>query len=260
MGGQLAERIAVDAAFYAVAACFALAAIVGLTLEAGPRPRPTLASTLQAVVESGLTPTPAPRRTTLPVAFLAGTILIMTTIAAASSMFPNYLSSLGRSYGAIGGLWSLAAALELPAMYITGLISDRTGRPPLLAAGAAAVAAVQILYIAAARIPSIVFLAQVVRAFGYASYTANSMTFTAEVSSEADRALNSGAYNVSLSAGQLLGAAAGGTLVQIVGFSVMFAICSVIASAAAVAFLLLGVVRPPAQPGRALRVSQKSRT
>lgn len=248
-GGMMADNLSIQAAFVVQASCLALAAAVAATLRPGPQPRPALATALQTVIERDATGSDRLPRTTLPAFFLVGVVLIMTTISAASSMFPNYMSALGRSYGAIGALWALAAALELPAMYVTGLVSDRTGRPPLLAAGSIMIAGIQVLYIMAAAAPSLVFAAQFLRACGYATYMGNSMTYTVEISSEEARGRNSGVYNVATLTGQLIGVGIGGTLAQILGFSVMFAVCSVVALGATVAFLRLHAQRAPGAMG-----------
>ena len=178
-------------------------------------------------------------RTTLPAAFLVGAVLYTAGMAAASSMFGNYLHAIGRGTTAIGALAGLSAALEMPVMAWTGALSDAVGRVPLLAAGGAAMALALELYVRAAAFAPALLAGQMVRAAGYASYTSNAMAYTADLSTEADRGTNSGAFNVATSAGQLLGLALGGTLVQIVGFTAFFAACAVAAGVSTACFLLI---------------------
>lgn len=237
VGGLVADRAGISASLLLGGASYAVGALLTLRLHAGPRPRFT--SPHAAVVE-GAAPQAAPApRTALPRAFLAGVVLVMAAIAASSSMFPLYLNALGRSRATIGSLWSLTAVLEFPAMYFTGILSDTVGRAPLLAAGAVAMALVQFLYIGAARFSVSVILGQFVRSFGYASFTSNAMTYTADMSGEADRAANSGLFILTQNAGQLGGLLLGGAIAQAAGFGALFGFCAVLAVCAALSFLVL---------------------
>lgn len=246
-GGLMADRVSVEAAFLVEASSFALAAIMAATLRPAPRPLPVLETPFQAVLAAEPA-NPARRvRSTLPIAFLVGVVLLMTAQSASTSMFPNYMSSLGRSFGAIGILWALAAALEMPAMFVSGQVSDRTGRPPVLAAGSTFIASVQFLYMATAMFPPLVFVAQLFRACGFGTFAGSSMTYTAEISTEEERGVNSGTYNIATLVGQLIGFAVGGTLVQILGFSMMYVVAGLIAVASALAFWQLHRARAAAR-------------
>lgn len=246
LGGWLANRFALEATLVAGMVFYAAAGSLALMLPRGPRPRPRIQSPVEAAADARAAALPA--RSTLPWRFLAGVVLVMAAISASSSMAPLYLDSLGRSRLAIGGLWSLTAALELPAMWLTGMLSDSVGRAPLLALGGAAIALVQVLYAGAARWGWMVLAAQVTRALGYASYTANSMTYTAELSTESDRSANSGVYNVAQYIGQLAGLLLGGTLAQALGFAPLFGLCAALSMGGALAFLSLRRGRTQAGP------------
>ncbi len=237
--GVLADRAGISASILVAGALSAVGALLALALERGPHPRPILTTPLQAVVQGNDLRTGQASRTALPRIFLVGVLLIMAALAASSAMFPLYLNSLGRSRTAIGSLWSLTAVLEFPAMLLTGMISDAVGRAPLLAAGAVAIAFVQLFYIGAARFSFSVILGQITRSFGFASFTANAMSFTADLSSDADRAANSGLFTLTQNTGQLLGLLVGGALAQLLGFAALFAACALAASGAALAFFVL---------------------
>jgi MFS family permease len=244
LGGWAAQRWGLSFPFLAAAAISAPAALAAARLDLAAAPAAAQAITpVQAA---------ARRRTTLPVAFLAGTMLYTAGMAAASSMFGNYLHALGRSTTEIGGMASLSAALELPVMAWTGALSDVVGRAPLLAAGGGAMALALALYVLAAVFAPAIVVGQVIRGAGYASYTSNAMAYTADRSTEADRGTNSGAFNVATNVGQLLGLGLGGTLVQLFGFTTFFAVCAAAAGASAACFLLIPQAkRRPVMPERA---------
>ena len=78
--------------------------------------------------------------------FLVGVALWTAAHLASTTMWPNYMASFGYSKTTISSLWSLAALVEMPAMYITGALSDTMGRAIMLAAGGFSIALVQIGY------------------------------------------------------------------------------------------------------------------
>jgi hypothetical protein len=69
-----------------------------------------------------------PARNTLPWPFLAGVFLWMGAHMGATSMWPNFMATLGYSKSAISGLWGLAAFTEAPAMLAVGRLSDASAR------------------------------------------------------------------------------------------------------------------------------------
>ena len=123
---------------------------------------------------------PTKAKRDLPVLFLAGVLLWTAAHSASTSMWPNYMATLGYTNTAIGTLWGLAAFIEMPAMYLAGVLSDVMGRAMLLAAGGFAIAIVQLGYLlVAAYLPALLGV-QVIRGFGFGAYTSTAMTFTAE--------------------------------------------------------------------------------
>lgn len=242
-GGRLADAFGISSVFLVCGAFLTAAALVALLLhEVKPAPIP-------AVVE----PTPAarPRTLGLPVLFLAGVILWTAAHVASTSMWPNYMEANGYSKTTISSLWSLAALIEMPAMWLGGALSDITGRAVVLAAGGFFIATVQIGYmLLVASLPALLGV-QVVRGFGFGSYTSAAMTFAAEHGGKAQRGSNSGLFNTAGSAGQLAGSLLGGMLVQAAGFNTLYLVCAGLAVGSAVCFLLLrrqGAVPVAEQP------------
>jgi MFS family permease len=175
----------------------------------------------------------------LPVLFLAGVALWTMAHVASTSMWPNYMAANGYSKTTISSLWSLAALIEMPAMIISGALSDFTGRAVVLAAGGFGIALVQLGYmLLVASIPALIGV-QVLRGFGFGSYTSASMTFTAERGGQAQRGSNSGLFYTAASAGQLAGSLMGGILAQAAGFNALYLACAGLAVGSAICFLLL---------------------
>jgi len=230
MGGRLADAFGLSF-IYIVCGAFFLAAMMAALFVREVR-----------AVPAPVDPAGGSRKTGagLPLLFLAGVGLWTMAHVASTSMWPNYMATFGYSKTAISSLWSLAAMIEFPAMYITGALSDVAGRAVMLAAGGFGIALVQIGYMLLAQSLPLLLGVQVLRGFGFGSYTASSMTFAAEFGGQQHRGSRSGFFNAAGSAGQLAGSMLGGNLVQVAGFPALFAVCSTIAVASAICFLVLG--------------------
>jgi MFS family permease len=231
-GGRLADAFGISSVFLVCGAFLTAAALVALLLQ---EVKPASTGTTIGVSPTGS----RPRALGLPVLFLAGVILWTAAHVASTSMWPNYMSANGYSKTTISSLWSLAALIEMPAMWLGGALSDITGRAVVLAAGGVLIAVVQIGYmLLVAYLPALLGV-QVVRGFGFGSYTSAAMTFAAEVGGKAQRGGNSGLFNTAGSAGQLVGSLLGGMLVQAAGFNTLYLVCAGLAVSSAICFLLL---------------------
>lgn len=247
-GGLLAGRMGIHATFLVGVVLFVLAGLVTLLLEPGARPRPGLTSAIEEVAKAVRPLASEPggrRRSSLPWVFLTGVVIIMMAHTASTTFFPNYLLSLDRDVTFVGSLWAFTAALEFPMMMGMGALADRWGRGLLLAVGAWLIATVNLIYVGATRLPMGVIFAQVLRAPGVSSYMVNGMAYTAERSSDADRGLNSGVFNLAQSAGQLVGVLAGGLVVQWFGFRTLYVGAVILALIAGVAFFRLRKAKEP---------------
>jgi len=228
-GGRLADAFSLPVAFLVCAAFFVAAALMALMLHEVKIVRTPVVTTSQL----------RPSVSGLPFLFLGGVILWTAGHVASTTMWPNYMASVGYSKTTISTLWSLAAFVEMPSMYVAGAISDVLGRALLLAAGGFAIALVQIGYIfLIGSLPALMGV-QVVRGIGFGSYTTNAMTFTTEYGAQEHRGSNSGLFNAVGSAGQLAGTMMGGTLAQAFGFSTLYIVCAVLTMAAGFCFLAL---------------------
>ena len=231
-GGRLADAFGISSVFLVCGSFLAAAALVALLLH---EVKPAAVPVATAAATAGS----RPRATSLPVLFLAGVILWTAAHVASTSMWPNYMEMNGYSKTTISSLWSLAALIEMPAMWLGGALSDITGRAVVLAAGGLLIATVQIGYMLLVASLPLLLGVQVVRGFGFGSYTSAAMTFAAEAGGKAQRGGNSGLFNTAGSAGQLAGSLLGGMLVQAAGFNALYLVCAGLAVGSALCFLLL---------------------
>ncbi|MEZ4733328.1 MAG: MFS transporter [Caldilineaceae bacterium] len=239
VGGRLADATSIAQTLMVCSGLYLVAAIVALAIQ---EVRP-------AVQPNNLPPVPAtpiqnPKSKIqnfqpLPLFFLGGVILWTAAHSASASMWPNYMQSLGYSKTESGLLWGLAAGIEFPAMVVAGSLSDVVGRAPLLMAGGLFISLTNLGYLLLAGIFPLLLGVQVVRGFGFGSYTTTAMTFATEHSAQKNRGSKSGIYNTVSTAGSLLGSMLGGNLVQAFGFHFLYGVCSSLALGAAICFLLL---------------------
>jgi MFS family permease len=205
---------------FVCSAAFALVgSLVALGLRDAPPPAPTAAASIGAAAQAtdngrGARAGAAAGLLACLLAGAFGWHLILTAIY---SVWPNYLATLGYSPAAITRLWALASLSEVPLMAVTGTVSDRIGRRPMLALALGTIGVVVLGYLALPSMPWIA-LVQVVRAVAWSSFLTASLALTVEVSSYAQRGRVTGLVNTVGAVGDVTGAAAGGTLVRAGGF------------------------------------------
>lgn len=235
IGGRFADAYSLPRTFLLAALFPLLAGVTALWLQPVQHSAPAQKSD----IEKSNTGDRTPVTRGLPVLFLAGVVLWMAAHSASTSMWPNYMATLGYTKTAISSLWGLAAFTEMPFMYAAGVLSDLMGRALLLAAGGFAIALVQLGYILWARyLPALVGV-QVLRGFGFASYTTTAMTYTTEQGDRRARGGASGLFYTAASAGQLLGMFMGGVLAQAWGFVTLYVVCGLLAATSGFCFLAL---------------------
>lgn len=243
-GGRLADATSIAQTLMVCSGLYLLAAIAALAIqEVRPALRPDIAPAVpsapiknQKLVLAG---SKIKNLQPLPLFFLGGVILWTAAHSASASMWPNYMQSLGYSKTESGLLWGLAAGIEFPAMVVAGSLSDIVGRAPLLMAGGLFISLTNLGYLLLAGVFPLLLGVQVVRGFGFGSYTTTAMTFATEHSAHKNRGSKSGIYNTVSTAGSLLGSFLGGNLVQAYGFHFLYGVCASLALGAAICFLLL---------------------
>ena len=229
VGGRLADLYSLQVAFQVCVLFNGLAVIVALFLREAP---PAAAVTVDEAAAAEKRP--------LPLSFLAGVFLWIASWSAFTSMWPNFMDTLGYSKTAISSLWGLAALVEAPAMWLVGTASDVIGRVPLLITGALGITLIMAGYILLSRWLLALMAVQTVRGVVYASYTPTTMTFAAEWGNQQQRGGHTGLYYAVNGAGQLLGLFAGGRVVQAFRFETLFIVCAVAGCLSGLCFWLLG--------------------
>ena len=246
-GGRIADLFSVSAAFVLCCGLMAAAALVALLLDDVKSPaRSPGKPTVKPIAAATAAPAPAPLAQPkagllggLPLLYLAGVMLWTAVDYASSTMWPNYMASVGYSKTAISSLWSLAAFFEMPAMVVLGGLSDVVGRVIMLIAGGFGIAAVQVGYVLFVQSLPILLGIQVARGLSLGSYTSAAMTYAAESGTQATRGSSSGVFFATSSAGQLAGTLLAGTMAQAFGFAALYLTCAALATASGICFLAM---------------------
>jgi MFS family permease len=174
---------------------------------------------------------------------LISTFLWSLAFGAVVTVWPNYMvGELGYTQGDVGRLWSFAAFFEFPLMILTGWLSDRIGRLPMLGLGLLAWVVVFGGYVLVPVMPWIIVI-QLVRGFAYAAFTATAMTYAAEARPKSERGWASGLYNSSSGIGNVLGSFTGGALAQFTGFRTMISINAMLILVGAIYVTVVAVRR-----------------
>jgi len=244
--GSIADRFGLSVNYVVSAAFIAVAIVLALAVtESEPAADSGESASLvqsdsvdETTKLSAVAETVSERR--LPILpLLVAALVWFAMFGAVYSVWANYMvEELGYSSTVMTRLWAIASSSELVFMVLAGLISDRIGRLPMMAVGFLMWALVFGGYLVVPILPWII-LVQLVRGFAYSAYTATAMTYATEVSSRKERGRASGLYSSASGLGSILGAMAGGLLVQWVGFGSMLAICAAIALLTA---LYMGIV------------------
>lgn len=152
---------------------------------------------------------------------LISAFLWSLAFGAVFAVWANYMvSELEYTRADVGRLWSLAALCEFPLMVLSGWLSDRVGRLPMLSLGFLAWAIVFLGYVFVPMMPWIIPV-QLMRGFAYSAFTATAMTYAAEARPKSQRGWVSGLYSSSGGIGTILGSFMGGALAQFTSFRIM---------------------------------------
>jgi len=141
-------------------------------------------------------------------------------------------------------LWGLAAFVEVPSLAIAGYLSDRFGRRFTFTLGMVVFAGVYFLYLAVALLGGVanamlpaflggaaegqsalpvLVVAQLLRGFGLAAFTATALTMAIEVSPPQSRGRAAGLYSMAESLSSIVGNYIGGPIAQTFGYAALFA-------------------------------------
>lgn len=237
IGGRLADATSIATTLLLCSGIYLVAALVAMAIHEVRVP--ANASIVKRQLPALNPRTLLANARSLPIFFLLGVMLWTAAHSASASMWPNYMQELGYSKTASSSLWGLAALIEFPAMIGAGMLSDLIGRTPLLMAGGGFITLTNLGYLFLAGVFPLLLVIQVIRGFGFGSYTTTAMTFATERSEQTNRGGRSGIFNTMSSAGSLLGSSLGGTLVQFYGFHFLYGVCATLALGSMICFGIL---------------------
>jgi MFS family permease len=167
--------------------------------------------------------------------------------SAVFSVWPIWIADvLGYGRATFSQLWGTAAFVEVPSMFVAGLLVDRFGRRPTFVVGMAGFSLVYLLYVLAPPLPGLV-AAQVLRGITFAAFTATALTMAIELAPPDARGRASGLFTSAQGLAQISGNWVGGPLASAVGFQTLFALAAAtVIGGAAYTFVVLGKGQPAA--------------
>jgi MFS family permease len=222
-GGWLADSFGQRVPLLAAAGCYALACALSTSIRERPAdaPREPQTPARAALADLGATLPDDSRARRALWSFLG--LLFAWTFAtgAVIPLWPVYMTTIGYSQTAIGGLWALAALGEAPCMILAGYLADRWGRKPIMLGGFVGMSMVFLAYALAPVLPWILGV-QLVRSLSYASFEATALLYATELGLRRQRGRLVGLYYSAGSMGGIAGSAVGGGVAQVAGMVRMF--------------------------------------
>lgn len=196
-----------------------------------------------------------PKQTSLLI-FSALVFILMFGIGMASPIVPLYAASLGASWTEIGLMGTSWAVTLMLLAIVTGRLSDRFGRKPMIVASGVLSALAALSYLASSRVPYVIVV-RIMEGAAWALFWPAAEAFSTEIVEPkmAGRAIGmtTASYGVAFATGSL----AGGSIVGTFGFPQTFgAYCVISLLSVVVAMALLrDVGRHRAQSNREKKVS-----
>ena len=155
---------------------------------------------------------------------------------AVTSLWPNYMASLGYGFSDVYLYWALAAYGEAPLMLLCGLIVDRDLMRGALAASSASLALTYLLYTYAPSRAGLL-IAQVFRSIAYAFFEISTLAYATRAADEAHRGGLVGLRNTAVSIGWILGSLYGGLMAESLGLKRMIESCVLLLAVPTILFL-----------------------
>jgi MFS family permease len=215
LSGWLSQEAGLRACFTLAAGVYAVALLVSTGIVEPQR----VARTTQPPRLSGLLR--GPMRPLLVVAFAFG-----LPFSAVYSVWPIWVADVrGLGRAIFSELWGLAAFVEVPFMFVAGLLLDRVGRRPTFVASLIGFGCVYLLYALSPPLTGL-FATQALRGVAYAAFTATALTLAIDLAPSDARGQASGLFNSAQGFAQIAGNWLGGPLAAAFGFGGLFSLAA----------------------------------
>jgi MFS family permease len=179
------------------------------------------------------------------------------SMGAVVSLWPVYMSTIGYSKTAVGGLWALAALGEVPWMIVAGHLSDRWGRKWVMLTGMSCMGGVFLAYTLSSAAAWLIGV-QIVRSFAYACFEAPALLYATELGLRRQRGRLAGLYYSASGLGGIAGSTIGGSIAQQTGLPLMFrGVVVLMLAMALVSARTMPRLRPARQEGADLRLIKR---
>lgn len=233
LSGWLSENVNIRDSFLIAAACYAVAFVLALAIREPPPITSAARPTGFVALLSG------PMRPLLIVALSYG-----VPFTAVFSVWPIWVSDeLGLGRAMFAQLWGIAAFIEVPSLFVAGILMDRIGKRPLFMTGLIGFTGIYIAYVLFPNLSSLIAI-QIVRGVVLASYAATSITMAVELAPPHARGRAAGLFTSAEGLSQILGNWLGPPVAAAAGFTGLFEIAAVVAAiGAAYSFIVLGRLR-----------------
>jgi MFS family permease len=163
----------------------------------------------------------------LVVFFILSVFLSSLSMSAASSFLNIFLFQLGNDPFFIGIIIAIGAFLEVPAMYLGGILSDKTSETLVLMTGEIGLGIIYWLYGTVKNIYTYIII-QGLRGVLYAFFMVSGMSLSSSMGDVEKKGFYAGLYNLSLQFGMALGPFIGGLVSDAFGLLAMFLTVSII--------------------------------
>jgi PPP family 3-phenylpropionic acid transporter len=185
--------------------------------------------------------------------YLVGGFLAWAAVSSQNAFFTIYLIQLGAPTNLAGWAWSIAALLEVPAMFLFPTLARRFGVERLIVLGAGLLVVRQLANVVFTE-PMVLIGFSLVQGIGYSLLLIGSITFMSHQAPRGTAATAQGIFNaVAGSMAVIVGAGIGGQLAGVLSIRGLYAISTCLGAAAVV--LIAAAVLPVARAARAERDS-----
>ncbi|MDQ5854518.1 MAG: MFS transporter [Chloroflexota bacterium] len=221
-GGWLADHLTIRLPFLLAATCYGLAFVLAVQIKERPaeplHPAAAQPQSLASNSISGLAGGPAGSNLW---PFLFMTFMWMFAMGGVVSLWPVYMQSVGYSKTAVGSLWALAAAGEVPCLILAGHLADLWGRKRVLLTGVLCMACVFLWYTVSTALIWLVAV-QLFRSFAYACFEAPALLLATELGLRRQRGRLASFYYSASGVGGIAGPVVGGAIAQEIGLAPMY--------------------------------------